>query len=277
MYTFLITSGIILGLLSPLLAHAFEIGDFSSVCGIVPCSGGGGGAAGFSGYIAGTIVPALEVGIIAVALISLFYSAAMMSLFSSEEGAVKDARTSYIYVITGLAITGFAHWISLAFAPANTGGGLVNEQYVVSGVDNVVFYFRIIVAVTLLVNIVVQAFRVIASQGKQEDTDKAKKRLIGGFIGAGVIMLANSIVASAAPGFGATTIAAQEMAGIASYITTLVGFMAVLAIVVAGVMLIVSADEGLKDKAKNVVKTAVVALIACFVSYALITAFIFLQ
>lgn len=263
-------------LLIPVSASALTI-DSSSVavlCEFLPCTAAGGGAEGLSAYVLDRVVAALEVGIIAAAIIFLFVAAAQMVLFSSEENSVTEARTTYIHIITGLAFIGLARWFVMAFSPTETEGALVNAGVVAEGVGNVVTYFKLIIAVTLLVNIVLQSFRLITSQGEQEQVDKAKKRLIAGFIGASIIMLANAIIVSVQPGFGGTTAIALEMAGIANYLLVIVGFLAVLAIIVAGILLIVSVDESLKDKAKNIIKTSVVALIVVLVSYALVTAFI---
>ncbi len=268
-------TGLILSLL-PLSAHAYSIdgGSVSVLCNFLPCNGGGGGAVGLSMYVFEKIVAALEVGIIAVAIISLFVAAIQMVALSSEESTVKDARTSYIYIIAGLAIVGLAHWFVMAFSPTETGFKLVNAGMVESGVSNVVTYFKMIIAITLMVNIVIQAFRLISSHGEDEQVNKAKTRFIAGFIGAGIIMLANVIAVSVLPGAGGSTVLAGEIAGIANYLLMILGFLAVLTIVVAGVMLIISIDETMKDKAKNMVKTAIMALIVVLVSYALVTAFI---
>ena len=263
-------------LLIPVRAHAFDI-DASSVmmlCGIVPCSSAGGGATGLSFYVFDRIVTAMEVGIIAAALIALFIAAAQMVAFSDQENTVTESRSAYIYIIAGLVIIGLARWFVIAFSPVNTGVALVNQGTVEQGIGNVVTYLKLITAVTLMVNIVVQAFRLITTQGVQEQADKAKKRFVAGFIGAGVIMLANVIVVSVLPGFGSSGVLAVQIAGIANYILMILGLLSVLAIVTAGVLLIVSIDETLKDKAKNIIKTSIVGLIVVLTSYALVTAFI---
>ncbi len=262
--------------LLPHAAHAFQI-DASSVmalCNVLPCSGGGGGAAGLSDYILEKIVTAMEVIIVAIAIISLFITAAQMVAHSTEESTVKDTRTSYIHIITGLAVVGLCRWFVLAFSAPNTGAQLVNTDVVESGLVNIVMYFKMIISLSLMVNIVVQAFRLITSQGAQEQVDKAKTRFIASFIGAGIMMLANVIVLSVIPGYGGSTDLAVEIAGIANYILVIMGFLSLLAIIVAGVLLIVSIDEGLRDKAKNMIKTSMIALIVVLTSYALVTAFI---
>lgn len=260
----------------PSIAHAFYI-DPSSVmmlCDIVPCNASGGGAAGLSFYVLDRIVAALEIGIIAAAIICLFIAAAQMTAFSSQENTVTESRTSYIYIIIGLAIIGLARWFVTAFSPVDTGSALVNTDIVEAGIGNIVIYFKLIISVTLTANIVLQAFRLITSQGQQEQVDKAKKRLIAGFIGAGIIMLANVIVVSVLPGFASSGAIAIEIAGIANYILAILGFLSVLAIVAAGLLLVVSVDESLKEKAKSIIKTSIVGLIVVLTSYALVTAFI---
>lgn len=257
------------------IALEIDPSSVSALCGVIPCNGvAGGGALGLSAYLLDRIVTAMEIGIVAVAIIALFTAAIQQVVLSTEESTVKDARTSYIYIIAGLAVTGLARWLVLAISPTEVGSQLVNVAALNDGIGNIVTYFRLIIVITLMANTVIQAFRLIASQGEQEQVDKAKKRLIAGFIGAGVIMLANVIAEATIPGLAGTTRVAVEIAGIASYIIMVVGFMALLTIVLAGVLLIISVDEGLKDKAKTAVKTSIVALIVVFLSYALVTAFI---
>ena len=251
--------------------------DPSSVmmlCGILPCTASGGGAQGLYIYLLDRVVSAFEVAIVAAAILSLFATTVQMVMsFGGDESGVTESRKSFIYVISGLAIVGLARWFVLAFSPTNTGAALVNAGVVEEGISNIVVYFKLIIAVTLLVNIVVQAFRLITSQGAQEQLDKAKKRFIAGFIGAGIIMMANVIVVAVLPGSGSSTLAV-EIAGIANYMIVILGFLALLAIVLAGVLLIISVDESLKEKAKTIVKTCIIALIVVITSYALVNAFI---
>ena len=260
----------------PTLAYAFPVSSTSVavMCGIIPCNSGGGGAMGLSGYVLERVVAALEIGVIAAAVICLFIAAVQMVMFAHDETTVKDSRMSYIYIITGLSIVGLARLGVLAFSAPNTGTELVNVAVAEQGIGNVVTYFKLIIAISLTVNIVLQAVRLISSQGAQEQVDKAKKRLIAGFIGAGIILIANILIVSTIPGTGGSVEIAGQIAGIASYLITIVGFLALLGIIVAGVLLIVSIDEALKEKAKTIIKTSIIALIIVLLSYAFVTAFI---
>lgn len=274
----------IFGFFQPSTVHAFEIGTESvnMLCNFLPCNAAGGGAVGLSMYVFERIIVAAQIGIIAIAIISLFIAAIKMTAFSSEESTVTEARTSYIYIIVGLAIIGLAKFFVNAFSPgtvavgnfAGTGGALVNLAEAEAGASNIVFYFKAIIALSLMVNIVVQAFRLISSQGQDEQMNKAKERFIGGFVGAGIIMLANVIAVSVLPSASGASAIGIQIAGMANYLLMILGFMSVVAIVIAGIMLVLSVDETMKDKAKNIVKTCVVGLIVVLTSYALVNAFI---
>jgi hypothetical protein len=266
----------VLGLLIPASAYAYDISgqSMSILCSVLPCSGAGGGAMGLSVYIFDKIVTALEVGIVAATILALFVSATQMVVLGQDEGAVTSARKSYIYIITGLAVTGLARWLVKAFSPTETGAALTNPTIYESGIANIVTYFRLIIAITLSMNIVVQAFRLLSSQGESEQADKAKNRLISGFVGAGIIMIANAIVVALEPSVSGAHGIAVEIAGVANYLITFLGFLAVVVIGGAGVALIISVDDSFKDKAKQMIKTAVVVLIFVVLAYALITAFI---
>ena len=87
-------------------------------------------------------------------------------------------------------------------------------------------------------------------------------------MGVGLTMLAGAIANSVNPQSGSSSNLALEIAGVANYLMTIVGFMAVVTIILAGVFLILSVSDSLKDKAKTIIKTAVVALIGVTVSYA---------
>lgn len=266
------------GLLSllPATAHAFSISsEWAGVlCGLIPCSQGGGGAAGLSNYVLTRIVTAMEIGFVAATVLALLFSTANMVINSADEGAVTAGRSTFIHAMVGAAVVGLSRWLVIAFSPVNTGAQLVNQTVFDDAVLKIVTFMRLILAVALTLNITIQAIRLVASQGEQEVVERARKRLLAGFVGVVFVLIANVIVVSINPTLGQPTGLAVEIAGIANYLITLLGFGAVLCILIAGVMLIISVDEGLRDKAKSLVKGAIVALIVALVAYAFVTAFI---
>lgn len=265
--------------LAPLQAHAYILGTSwtGPICAFLPCSQMGGGSSGLSSYLVNRIVTALEIGFVAVAALVLFFATVNMVLFPHEEEVVKQGRFAFLYTIVGGAFVGLARWFALAFAPASVGANLVDVAQVNAGVQNVMIMFRLVLSLLLTINITLQGVRLVSSQGEQELVDRARKRLINGFIGVVFVMLANVVVMSIVPGTGGASTLANEIAGVANYLIAIVGFAAVVTIIVAGILLILSVSETLKDKAKSIIKIAVVALVAVVVSYALVTGFIALS
>jgi hypothetical protein len=114
--------------------------------------------------------------------------------------------------------------------------------------------------------------RLVSSAGEQESIDKARKRLITSIIGVGVIFLTKAIVTAST----STTISvlSVEVAGIANFAISFVGILAVGAIIVGGFLLVISFQESLKEKAKTMIKTSIVALVVVLLSYTLVAMFI---
>lgn len=243
-----------------------------TICSFVPCTGTGLGAAGLVTYLLSKVVTILQVGFVAAAVFYLFTAARWMVMFPEQEEMVRQGRSTFIYTIAGAAVVSLATWIANAFAPdlSPEADIVVNMDPLNDSFDNVLFFFRMILSILLVVNIVIQGMRLVVSQGESDQVEKAKKRLIQGFIGVGLVMLANVITVAVNPEAGQISDLARQIAGIANYLITILGFMAVVTIIIAGVLLILSVQDSLKDKAKTIIKTAVMALVAVIVSYALI-------
>ena len=139
----------------------------------------------------------------------------------------------------------------------------------------------------MLINIVIQGARLIAAQS-QEDAEKAKKRLLYGFVGVGIILLANRMVLAVFPDTvpcssggvsgsgGDSSIISIEMVGIANFLLAAFGLMVVVAIIIAGIYLVVSVKEDNKEKAKQIIKTSIIALAVIIAAFAIVNAFLFL-
>ena len=242
----------------------------------LPCVGGG-GAEGLNQYIMEKIVPLMEVGFIGVAVVMLFTYAATFVFWSTEESSVTEAKTAYIYAITGASIVGLADITVRSFAPSYVGANIVNIPLINSGIQNVILYFKLILATAVTSNIVIQAFRLITAQS-QDQTEKARKRILTGFVGVAIMLMTDAIMRTVSPEYGAQSVGiAIELVGVANFLLVILGVLFVAAIVVAGMMLILSADESLKDKAKSVVKTSVISLIIVMTSFIIVNTFLSLR
>ncbi|OGJ55694.1 hypothetical protein A3D88_04200 [Candidatus Peribacteria bacterium RIFCSPHIGHO2_02_FULL_52_16] len=281
----------LMGILMPLDAHAFEIPinfcGFGGAIGLsTQCAGGG--ATGLSLYAAEYLVVGVGVGFLAVAIAMYFQYAVMLIVGSNDENVVKESKIAYLHAITGGALVSMAVFFVFAFSPNNAvgpGSDLVFRNPIEQGFLNVIFYIKLILGGAMLINIVVQGVRLIVAQS-EEDAGKAKKRLLYGFVGIAIVLLAHLMVAAAFPDTvavaglpaqgGDSSIVSIELVGIANFMLAFFALIAVIAIIVAGAMLVVSVNESLKDKAKNIVKTTVIALAVILAAFAIVNAFLFI-
>lgn len=227
--------------------------------------GPGGGASGFIAYVAQSI-SSLQGLFAGVLVLFLFLYGLNMIIYSSEDSEKNESKSAYIYAIFGIIVVSIADLIAGAIRPGST--TLVRPGMIEGPLLNIVDYCVAAVGVAMLANIAVQGFRLLVSQGAQEQMDKAKKRLIASFIGVVVVLLTKTIVlAVTGHDIG---ILSLEAAGIANFIITFVGVGAVIAIAIAGFMLVLSVNESFKDKAKTIIKTCIVALIVTLLSYVIV-------
>lgn len=214
----------------------------------------------------------MEIGFVALAIMILLTSSLNMVMYSGDEAAVTDARKSFYYVITGGMVVGLADLIVRTFQAGN-GSAIVEQAPISTAAGHVIFYFEAILALALIANIVIQSLRLITSQGQEDQTEKARKQLIYGFIGVALMLLINPLLSALVPGSRAGIIN-EEMIGIANFMLTLFGLMAVVAVVIAGIMLVVSVNESLKDTAKTIIRVTVIASAVVIASYSIVASLI---
>ncbi len=269
----------ILGLaaLMPSTAWAFDITP--------PDGGGGGGAEGLAAYVA-QIIPVLQILFVGLATLMLVMYAGRMVIFSSQESTKSEAKMAYLYLIVGGVIVAAAGWVAQALTPgiAGVGGEVIQRSYIETPIQNAILYMKMVLAAGLMANIVIQAVRLINSDGDQAKVDRAKKRLINSFIGVGLVLIANSIVLSSNPStLGDSSMSAgsadlnyivSEIVGLSNFLITLIGAGVVIAIIIAGVLLVFSVNESLKEKVKHIILTSIFILVVLLISYALINFFL---
>lgn len=256
-------------------AFSLDLRGIVALCGdSLPCAGlWGGGAAGAAVYIAGKLVWALKIVFLAAALLMAFLSAVSLVLSPMDETVVKESRTSFTYIIVGAAFVIVSDLISQTFVAGS--GLLVNPVPFIGGVQGRIIPFILgVTGILLVVNVVVQAMRIITSQGEQAQIDKARKRLIAGFVGVAFIILSGHITGAADPGTGGVNQITDQIIGIAQFMLFLLGGGALITMIVSGIVLVFSVEEGLKDKAKNIIKVSVVAIVAVVCAHPILALFI---
>lgn len=205
----------------------------------------------------------------AVVFLFLFFYAASMIIFSMQDNAMTEAKNSFLYAIIGMVVASVAVVIAGAVIPGT--GTLVNTTQLEGPITNIFAFCLWAAGIAFLANVVVQGLRLVASEGEQEYIDRAKKRLITSVIGVGIVVLTKFIVDAALNlNMGLLSV---EVSGIASFAVSLIGIAAVVAIIIGGVLLVVSVDESFKEKAKTMIKTALIAVLAAALSYVIVKTF----
>jgi hypothetical protein len=198
-----------------------------------------------------------------IAAATVFFYGVRMVYEAYNEKAYTDVINSFIYVFSGFAVIACAMAFPEAFGP-NT----INPDQLVPGIASVVdFIFSAAAGVFTLI-VVIAGIRIVATQGDQGEFDKWRKVLAGNVIGVMLMFVGKYIVLAVSQRDPAIIV--EEMRGIALFILTVIGFGAVVALIAAGIYLIISIDESYRDKAKRIVIGTLLSLAIVIMSYTLI-------
>lgn len=214
----------------------------------------------------------LRFGIVAI-VFGMFAYYAIALLFSGEdENAATQMKTAFGHAIAGCAVVGVAILISenigSVTTPTNPLTGATGTQ-IRTGLEKTTEYFKLLVGALVSLHVTYQGIRLIALQGKEEEVSKQKAKFFHGLIGVAVVLLANAIVSAVQPGNNAN-ILSNEIRGIANFLITLFGLLAVVAFMASAAMLMLSVDESWKEKGKKGMFGSVVVLIVVFSSWAIV-------
>jgi len=205
---------------------------------------------------------------------AVFYYAVRMVLEAQKEEAGKDLTNAFIFALTGFAIIACASAFASAFgvgvlssdAVADVSPGILD--FSIRSVAN--FIIKMSSGIFVLI-IVITGLKMIATQGESSNFDKWRKVLVANCLG--VIMMLTAYFVIHAISDVDYTLLITEMKGLALWMLTIIGFVCVVALIIAGIMLIVSVDESLKDRAKRIVIGTLISLLIVIASYTLIIVF----
>lgn len=238
------------------------------------CSAAG-GAQSLAAFIQTHIILQGLIAFWGISWAAMFYYAVRMVLTAQNDDALTQASTSFINAFVGFAIIACSAAFAAAFATTGFSGvprtgvqpGLLQGSIV--SVSN--FMIEMSAGIFVLM-IVISGIRMVTTLGDQGAFDKAKKILAINCGGVALMLLAATLVngvSSTNSGF-----INEELIGIGQFLLTLFGFLCVVALIIAGIFLIVSIDEGNKDKAKKIVIGTLITLVLVFILYTLILAFV---
>ena len=212
-----------------------------------------------------------------------------------DESAKEKAKKIIMYAIFGLIIIALAAAI-VSFVINATGGGSIFGDVPDIGAGSstadlratvlrILFAVLLFMGLAAVVVIVIAGIWMVVSLGDEGAKDRAKRIILYAIVGLIIIALAAAIVlfiieATGAGdifgpvpdlgGSGGTDIRSTVL-GILRGVLAFMALIAVVVIVIAGIMLVVSmGDEGAKDRAKRIIFYAVIGLIIILLASALV-------
>ena len=271
----------ILGLLLPVSARAVSInfGNLDSCPLGSTLSGCGTSDAG--AYVSNLVTGSnglinIFIGLMAAMLV--FYSVKLL-LGSRDENTLTEVKMAYINALFGAVLVGGAFAFSNSFA-TGTSTNLVVQTAFNSRINQVVLFFEALVSAVTIANVSIQGMRLVIAQDEGA-IDSARKRFFHGMVGTAICLLVIPIINTFTG--GTTALAGPsgniapimiEVFGIAKFALTIFGAVAVCGMIIAGIMLVVSVDESLKDRAKKLITASIVSLGVVIASYGIISLFV---
>jgi hypothetical protein len=273
---------LIKAMVSAMLPHAYAAMPIVCPAQGIPCPAVASDFVLYLGRIPGAIAGSI-LGIITAMLI--FYSL-KLTVSGSDESNVTEVRNAYLHVIFGAVLVAGAAFIASTI-PAFTGvtgpGSAVQGIIPKPIIENVLVpmrnFFFTMIAAALTINIGFQGARLIIAQDDGA-AGTARQGILKGVIGLAAVLLAGVMIN--AFGFDSVTGAATaisslgasaELIGIGTFIITIFGVLAVVCIIVAGIFLVISADEQLKDRSKKIIITTAVAILVVMASGIILSVF----
>ncbi len=235
------------------------------------------GSAQLALFINNHIIEEALLAVAGVAGAFMFYYAIRLIVTAYNEQAFTEVINSFIYVLTGLIVIGLSLAFQNAFvgsgtAPLTTAGIPFNPSALNPSITSIANFILKAAEGAFTLTIVVVGLRMITAQGDEGEFDKWRKVLVESCIGVMLMLITQSIIlAIQTPGDPGAIVA--EIAGIGLFLLTIIGFACILALVIAGILLITSIDESQRDRAKRAVIGTLIALLIVIVAYTIIVTF----
>lgn len=193
---------------------------------------------------------------------------------SRNENAQEEAVSSYVNAFIGTVLAASASYIAglVISGGANRNPDVINTGTFLGVATDVLAevynFIKVIVIGLLILNLTIQAFRIITSVD-DSSAGEARKALVRSILGSIIVLIAVPVINSIVPGGPPTGVIAQFVL-ISTYLVVVLGGIAAIGLVIAGIMYIVSIDESLKDRANKLIIVCLVTLVVAAVAYALL-------
>lgn len=204
----------------------------------------------------------------------LLYYAFRMIVEAQKEQTITDARRSFINALVGFAVIaiggGFMNALSTSgFSLDNVTD--IKPDALLLGINSVSTFLTTGAEGIFVLIITIVGIRMMLTQGDSAEFTKLTKVLVANIIGVVVMLTANIIITAIAGQSSANIIG--EVVGIILFLLTILGFACAVALIIAGILLIISIDESLKDKAKKIIIGTLITLVIVLALGAIIQTF----
>lgn len=233
----------------------------------------GGGGAGAAVDIMERLQQAGRSLVVVVSVLMLVRAAAKMVGSVSEE-KMEEGRRSVGTTIMGIILISLTYAIVGSFWNGGDhgiqgGATMLNQQVI-----GLVRWAQVLIGIMAVGMIIISAFKVLASFGKDDAGEEVKRAIIGGITGIVLVVFDTVIVTAlggnAAPGGGGATpepIIAIVMRAVQNLLLYL-GLLAVVLVVYAGIMMIVTVgSDDQYEKSKGLIVRVLIGLVIILFSY----------
>lgn len=187
-----------------------------------------------------------------------------------NDNSVSEARLAYMQALVGAILVGAAYVIGDAFSadPAI----ISDTQIIKNDVLEIVIQLLVgVVVIVVIANIVIQGIRLIISLN-EGGIETARKNFIQSLAGGAMVMIVVPLFnALTGLGSGGGNRMQEIVVGIANFLGAIFGVLAVAAFVIAGIMLVVSVNESLKDRARSLMIGSLIAIVVVVASLGIIS------
>lgn len=241
----------------------------------------------------------------AVAIIMAIYAGFRMVTAGGDEAVYTKQRTTFVWSIIGLAIVGLAgemgKILQVGCDPSSTtpcveGGFLKDPNAIIRAstlfnqrTQIIIVFIKYFVGAIAVIMIIRNGLRMITMGSAEDKLAQDKKNLAYSVIGLILIILADTVISNvfykidltrypsvggAAPAVDAAR-GVSELVGITNFIVTLVGPLAILAMIIAAIMYITAAGkEEQTNKAKKLMFASLLGIIIIYGSFAIVSTFV---
>ena len=181
---------------------------------------------------------------------------------SYKDGAMSEAIQAYVQAFIGATVVGGAFVLGNSIANDADHTIIVDTEPIKDSIFGQIASFLItIVTVVVIANIIIQGIRMISALN-EGSIETARKNFIQSLAGGAIVMIVVPVF-NAITGLGsAGGIEIQtKIVQIANFLGTIFGVLAVIAFIVAGIMLIVSVNDSLRDRARSLMIASLIAII----------------